>query len=259
MNGSDKIITAIIDDDEEFVFSLKEHLGFFQEIELLGTASKYTQAKNLLLKDNLDLVFMEIEMPVKSGFELIEEVRKSKEQPFSVIFCTSSDKYVVQALRESALDYLLKPIKPEEIKSAIRRFISNRKSEGQSNFAYVFHGASEIISLPTPTGLRFIEKNHLTLFQCTREQLSEKPTWKAMLTDFSEVKLRNGITAKELMILMGKRNFIQVNQSAILNLNFLASIEFKTRECLLIPPFSGIKVTASRTHLYDLRSQYDTL
>ena len=109
MNESDKIQTAIIDDDEEFVFSLKEHLGFFPEIQLQGCATKYNQAKGLLLKENLDLVFMDIEMPVKTGFDLLEEARKSRKQMFSVVFYTAFDKYLIQGLRESALDYILKP------------------------------------------------------------------------------------------------------------------------------------------------------
>ena len=259
MNGYDKIQTAIIDDDEEFVFALKEHLGFFPEIHLQGVATKYNQAKNLLLKENLDLVFMDIELPVKSGFELLEEVRKTRKQMFSVVFYTAFDKYLIQGLRESALDYILKPVKPEDLKNVIDRYKSRRKTEQPSNSAAVYQGVAEIISLPTPIGLRFMDKNNIILLQCTREQAHDKPGWKALLTDLSEVKLRTGTNAKELLELMGKRKFIQVNQSAILNLNYLGSIEFKTRECQLIPPFNGIRLIASRTHLYELRNKYDTL
>lgn len=259
MNGSDKIQTAIIDDDEEFVFALKEHLCFFPEIQLQGSATKYNQAKNLLLKENLDLVFMDIEMPVKSGFELLEEARKSRKQMFSVVFYTAFDKYLIQCLRESALDYILKPAKPEDLKTVIDRFKIRRKSEQQSNYPPVYQGITEIISLPTPIGLRFMDKNNVILVQCTRDQGHDKSGWKALLTDMSEVRLRAGTNAKEILELMGKRKFIQINQSAILNLNYLGSIEFKTRDCQLIPPFNGIRLIASRTHLYDLRSKYDTL
>lgn len=259
VNGSNKIRAAIIDDDEEFVFSLKEHLGFFPEIELQGCATKYNQAKNLLLKENLDLVFMDIEMPVKSGFELLEEARKNRNQMFSIVFYTAFDKYLIQALRESAFDYILKPVKPEELKNVIDRFKIRRKIEQPVNFAPISQGITEIISLPTPIGLRFMDKNNIILLQCTKEHIHDKPVWKAILTDLSEVKLRTGTTAKEILELMGKRKFIQINQSAILNLNYLGYIEFKTRDCQLIPPFNGIRLIVSRTHLYDLRNKYDTL
>ena len=259
MNGSDKIQTAIIDDDEEFVFALKEHLGFFPEIQLQGCASKYNQSKTLLLKEDLDLVFMDIEMPVKSGFDLLDEARKSRKQMFSVVFYTAFDKYLLQGLRESAFDYILKPVKPEDLKNVIDRFKQRRKTEQPAGFEPVSHGITEIISLPTPIGLRFMDKNNIILLQCTKEQAQDKPGWKAILTDQSEVKLRAGTTAKEIIELMGRRQFIQINQSAILNLNYLGSIEFKTRDCQLIPPFSGLKLVASRTHLYELRNKYDTL
>ena len=259
MIESDKIQTAIVDDNEEFVFALKEHLGFFPEIQLLGCASKYNQAKTLLVKENLELVFMDIEMPVKSGLELLDEVRKLRKQMFSVVFYTAFDKYMIQGLRESAFDYMLKPVKPEDLKLVIERYKLKRKSEQPVNIVPVLQGIMEIISLPTPIGLRFMDKNNIVLLQCLKEQSNEKPVWKATLTDLSEVKLRAGTTAKNILDLMGKTKFIQINQSAILNLNYLGSIEFKTRECQIIPPFNGIKLVASRTHLYDLRNQYDTL
>jgi len=259
MNGSDKIQTAIIDDDEEFVFALKEHLGFFPEIQLQGCASKYNQSKTLLLKENLELVFMDIEMPVKSGFELLDEVRKLRKVMFSVVFYTAYDKYMIQGLRESAFDYMLKPVKPEDLKQVIDRYKQKRKSDQPVNFAPASQGITEIISLPTPIGLRFMDKNNIVLLQCIKEQTNDKPVWKAILTDMGEVKLRTGTTAKDILDLMGKTKFIQINQSAILNLNYLGSIEFKTRECQLIPPFNGIKQVASRSHLYELRNKYDTL
>lgn len=259
MSVSDKIQTAIIDDDEEFVFVLKEHLGFFPEIQLQGCASKYNQSKTLLLKEELDLVFIDIEMPVKSGFDLLEEARRSRKQMFSVVFYTAFDKYMLQGLRESAFDYMLKPVKPEDLKIVIDRFKQKRKTEQPVYFVPPSHGFTDIISLPTPIGLRFLDKNNIILLQCTKEQVQDKPGWKAILTDMSEVKLRTGTTAKEIIELMGKKKFIQINQSAILNLNFLGSIEFKTRDCQLIPPFNGLKLTASRTHLYELRNKYDTL
>ena len=259
MNGSDKIQTAIIDDDEEFVFALREHLGFFPEIQLQGVASKYNQSKTLLLKENLELVFMDIEMPVKSGFELLDEARKSRKQMFSVVFYTAFDKYILQGLREAAFDYLLKPVKTEDLKSVIDRFKQKRRSDLPVNFTPVSRGITEIISLPTPIGLRFMDKNNIVLLQCTREQTNDKPGWKAILTDMSEVKLRAGTTARDILDLMGKTKFIQINQSAILNLNYLGSVEFKTRDCQLIPPYNGLKLVASRTHLYELRTKYDTL
>ncbi len=259
MNGADKIQTAIIDDDEEFVFSLKEHLGFFPEIQLQGCATKYNQAKTLLLKETLELVFMDIEMPVKSGFELLDEARKSRKQMFSVVFYTAFDKYLLQGLREAVFDYIFKPVKPEDLKMVIDRFKLKRKNDLPANFATVSQGFTEIISLPTPIGLRFLDKNNIVMLQCSREQAHDKPGWKAILHDLSEVKLRMGTTAKEILDLMGQRMFIQMNQSAIVNLNYLGSIEFKTRECQLNPPFNGIRVLASRTHLYELRNKYDTL
>ncbi len=259
MTISDKIRIAIIDNDAESVFNLKEHLGFFPEIEFLGSATKYNKAKNLLLHEDLNLVFMDVEMPDKSGFELLEEVRACRKQMFSIVFCSVSTKYIIQGLRYSALDYILKPVKREELRVVIDRFKSSQNSGLQRNSPPVQRGFTEIISLPTPVGLRFIDKNKIILFQYTREQENEKLGWKVLLTDLTKEKLRTGTTAKELLGLMGGRQFMQINQSVILNINYLAGIDFKTRECQLIPPYNEIKLAVSRAQLFELRNKYDLL
>ena len=260
MSVSDKIRIGIIDNDEEIIFALKEYLGFFPEVEVMGCATKYKQAKSLLLREDVDLVFMDVEMPDRTGFELLDEVRKFRKKLFSFIIYTTGDKYLIQGLRNSAFDYIIKPIKREELRNAIDRFISKRNSEQPANPPLFNHLLAEIISLPTPIGLRFMDKNSIVLFQCcTREKMNDKTIWTVLLTDMTEVKLRTGTNAKEILELMGEKKFIPVNQSTILNINYLGSIEFKTRDCLLIPPFTELKLTASRNHLYNLRNKFDTL
>ena len=259
MNELQKIQVAIVDDNKEFLESLKYHLQFFPEVEICGTAYQYKQAKDLLLNEKPDLVFLDIEMPCKNGFELLDEVRK-KGSTFSVIFYTAYDKYMIQALRESAFDYILKPVTTDELKNAIERFKAQRNEPTSLTPLPLYQGIQgtpEIIALPSNLGLKFIDKNRILLFRCISGGLLEKSLWEVLLTDYTTLKLGATTTADRIVQLMNKDRFLQINQSCIINLNYLNMVEFKTRNCLLIPPFDNLELTVSRTHLSKLREEFE--
>jgi two-component system LytT family response regulator len=262
MDTSDQIKVVIIDDDKEFLFALKEHLSFFPEIDLLGEASQHAKAKKLLIGSQPDLVFLDIEMPCKNGFELLREVRESGCDNLSVIFCTAYDKYMIQALRGSAFDYILKPVDQNELKEAIQRYKDTQKkkqTQVQTPLYQGLPGIPETVALPTGIGMKLVDKNSIVLFQCRKESPREKPVWTALRHDSTSFKLRSGITAREITRIMGAGRFITINQSAIVNLSYLETVEFKTRNCILLPPYNKINLKASRTQFSELRERFDLL
>ncbi len=262
MNQTDMIRTVIIDDNKDFIFSLKEHLSFFPEVEICGEAFQYTKAKSLLINKKPDLVFLDIEMPCKNGFELLQEVREQGCGNLSVIFFTAYNKYLIQALRESAFDFILKPVNPDELSNAIERFQTIRKKRNidiQPPLYLGMPGMPQIVALPTSTGIRFVDKNCIIVFQCQKEEEVGKPVWKAILNNFAQIKLRSGTTAREIVEIMDPRRFILINQSTIVNICYLASVEFKSRECTLVPPYNEIQLIASRTQISELREKFDLL
>jgi len=260
MSTTTKIIkVAIIDDDEGFLFSLKEYLSFFPEIDLLGFASNYKQAKKILENNQIDLVFLDIEMPIRNGFELLQESKLAGNNNFKVVFYTAYDKYIIQALHESALDYLLKPIKLEELKKVIERFKLQKAITPQTIVPYGFNCISEIISLPTSTGIRFLDKNSILLFECTSESIFGKKRWKAILSDRTQIMLRTTISANDILDFVGKSKFIRINPACIVNVNFLSAIEYSTRACQLIPPFNDITIIASKSNMAEIRKNFDLL
>jgi two-component system LytT family response regulator len=246
---------AIIDDHQDYIDSLKEHLLFIQDTEVCGSATRYKQAKDLLLTKKPDLVFMDIEMPCKNGFELLNEVR-SKGAEFSVIFHTAYDQYMIQALRESAFDFILKPVDPDELKNAITRFKEKWGTKIGHSTLPLYQGTSgitEIIALPTSLGLRFIEKNRILLFRSAHG----KSSWEVLLIDQTSIKLGANTTAERIAQLLTKERFVQISQSCIINLAYLSLVEFKTRNCLLVPPFDNMQLTVSRSFLSKLKEMYE--
>ncbi len=114
------MIKAIIIDDEVHCIDTLSILlaDYCPEVEVMDKCM--SAKKGLEAIENLkpDLVFLDIEMPVMNGFELLEQF---KQIPFAVIFTTSYDQYAIKAIRFSALDYLLKPIDPKELIAAVHK------------------------------------------------------------------------------------------------------------------------------------------
>jgi len=115
---SNVLRTIIVEDEHGGRNALRSILKSMDEVLLVGEASNADEAKILILEEAPDLVLLDIEMPFKNGFDLLSEIPKRN---FEVIFTTAYDSYAIKAIKFSALDYLLKPIDPEELKVAVLR------------------------------------------------------------------------------------------------------------------------------------------
>lgn len=125
-------ISAIIVDDSAPARKLLRLMlsEIAQDIDVLGEAGGVNDAVQLIKNLKPDVVFLDIEMPGKSGLQLVEEI--SREQiPFEIVFTTAYNEYAIRAFRLSAIDYLLKPIEEQQLSEAIQK-IRKVKSAAQS-------------------------------------------------------------------------------------------------------------------------------
>jgi two-component system LytT family response regulator len=126
-----KKIRAILVDDEEGARDVLENLllRFCPDVELIAKCENVLQAVEVIKTQQPDLVFLDIEMPNYSGFEIVTFF---KEINFEIIFVTAYDQYAIRAFEVAAIDYLLKPIDIERLKNAIARVVQQRNIEQQS-------------------------------------------------------------------------------------------------------------------------------
>jgi two-component system LytT family response regulator len=122
------MIKAIIVDDE---LGARESLSKMiekncKQLEVIAKADSMLAAFEVITNKQPDLVFLDIEMPNGNAFDLLE---KFKEINFNIIFTTAYDHYAIKAIKFSAIDYILKPIDPEELVEAVKRF--EKKQNGQ--------------------------------------------------------------------------------------------------------------------------------
>lgn len=152
-----KFSAVIIDDEASAVEALVLLLEkYCPEIVLLGSANDVPSGIHLIKNKQPEVVFLDIEMPGKNGFELL----KAFDSPsFDVVFSTAHLHYAVQAIRLAAMDFLLKPVDPVELMQLVQRKLAHRTPVSVEQLAVArpaFTGEQpEIIALPTQTGFLF--------------------------------------------------------------------------------------------------------
>jgi two-component system LytT family response regulator len=130
---SEKMMKAIIVDDAARARKLLRLMlvDLAPDMTISGEAANVAEAVVLIERENPDVVFLDIEMPGKTGLQLVEEISRN-EVPYEIIFTTAYNEYALRAFRLSAIDYLLKPIDEKQLIEAIekiRKIKSIQKSE----------------------------------------------------------------------------------------------------------------------------------
>src|SRR5689334_23665629 len=122
------MIKAIIIDDERLARSeLRKLLMDFPEIEVVAEASNAGEGVEKIENINPDLIFLDIQMPGKTGFDMLSELDKAPH----VIFTTAYDEYALKAFEVNALDYLLKPVEPKRLADAIQKLHLQEEKENR--------------------------------------------------------------------------------------------------------------------------------
>lgn len=117
---------AIIIDDERLARQeLKSLLASYPEIEVVGEANNVETAIDSIKQLKPDVIFLDIQMPGKNGFELLEEISGVPE----VVFVTAYDEYAIRAFEVNALDYLLKPVQSNRLAETVKKILNKEQSE----------------------------------------------------------------------------------------------------------------------------------
>lgn len=238
------ITTIIVDDQPGCIESLSKDLSKFPDIQILETTTSSEKAKKILIKQQPDLLFLDVEMPKITGVELLNEIRSSIHSNLYVVFYSAFDKYMIDALRASAFDYLLKPYQVEELSAIIER-VRKEINMGQVNFEQSMRrllSDDRKFAMQTLKGLLLLRRSDILYFQ----YLNEVRCWQMMLTDFSIHRLRLSTIAKEILSI--STSFLQISQDIILNVDYLLSIENRTLRCMLYPPFTELDIKASKRY-----------
>lgn len=208
--------TVIIDDDELARRVLSRILKQVRsEIELLGEADSVASGIQMIEELKPNLVFLDIDMPDGTGFDLIEKLNKVN---FKLIFATSYSDYAIRAFKYSAFDYILKPVLAENVLATIERLpeipVLDRKEQIQSlheSFSRNHHNSDHTIALPELNGFAIIQIN--SIVRCE----GERNYTRVFYRDGSSVLISR--TLLDFDQLLVDKGFFRIHRSHLINLN----------------------------------------
>jgi two-component system LytT family response regulator len=204
--------TLIVDDEWLVRSELKMMLAGYPEITVVGEAASVAQAVPLIATSRPEVIFLDIQLPGASGFDLLEQIDTSAR----IIFITAYDKYAIRAFEVNALDYLLKPISKERLAKAIRKLGTNEPAQAMPSKKA---GYDDVIYVIVNGALKFVK---LSLLKCLTAEgnysylfYADKP--RALVSK----------TLQEWEDLLPEHHFVRIHRSVIVNFEYVE----KVRKC----------------------------
>lgn len=230
-------VKAIIVDDERLARNeLKKLLQEHSDIQVIDEASNADEGLEKIESQNPDLIFLDIQMPGKTGFDLLAELEKAPR----VIFTTAYDEYALKAFEVNALDYLLKPVEPKRLADAVHKLQYEMSKDQVGLNGVVNRGPlTEIDQVFVKDGERcwFVKLGEIRLFES--------------VGNYAKVFFANNkpLILKSLNALeerLDDRMFFRANRKHIINLRWIERIEPYFNGGLLVELKGGEKIEVSR-------------
>lgn len=221
--------TAIIVDDEPYaILALKEMLGHFEGIQIVARANNAVEALDLIQEYKPSLIFLDINMPAISGFELLNLIDPALEP--KVIFITAHNEYALEAFNLNAIDYLLKPIDPVRLAQAI-----DKAKAYNTPFEQFIHSYK-----PNKLPVELLDK--IFFVQCNQVIYAEiEASGLRIYTKTQAYNSKLCLSALENL----NENFERISRTVMINTDFLEAVQ-KSERSLEITLKNGRQFLASR-------------
>lgn len=239
------IKTLIVDDEPLAAGLVKEFLSTYPQFEVVAICHDGFEAFKAIQHHQPDLIFLDIQMPKITGFELLELL----ENPPAVLFTTAFDQYAVQAFDAKGLDYLVKPFSEARFAQAVARFLSQHQiaidSSTSSESAFpLLPGKSSRLVVRVKNELKVIQVQEVRYVEADDDYIS---------IHTGEGKFLKKMTLKQLEESLDPEKFARVHRSFLVNLQEVTGIEPYEKESYLLRLRSGQKIPVSKTGYSRLR------
>ena len=218
------IKTLVVDDEKISIKVFEQLLSQFKEIEIIASVQNVDDAVEAIYEHQPDIVFLDVQMPKKNGFDLLAEIKNFECQP-TIIFVTAHDEYAIKAIRHSAFDYLLKPVKLIDLQESFKRYLENRKNftDKQNINSLIKFLLLRKIQFKTRTNSIFVNPNDIIYIEADG--------------NYAKLFLRNNkyylISSylSEVHEKLPVNSFFRINRSIVINMDYLEQIDRKKRIC----------------------------
>ena len=223
----------LIDDERLARVELRKLLTPYKEINIIGEAVNAEDAASKITEHNPDLIFLDIQMPGKNGFELLEELDSVP----TVIFTTAYDEYALKAFEYNAMDYLLKPIEPKRLEETVKKIIELNRKEKTDELESSVLSEDDQVFVKDGEKCWFVKLSTVRLFE------SEGNYVRLYFDDNKPLILR---TLNYLDERLDNKVFFRANRKHIINLKWIDNIEPWLNGGLLVKLKGGNKIEVSR-------------
>ena len=223
---------ALIVDDErlarkELIRLLEEH----PSVEVVGEAANADEAEKVIEELNPDLLFLDIQMPGRTGFELLQSLESAP----VVIFTTAYDEFAIKAFEVNALDYLVKPIQPERLSEAVRKAIDKEQIRSGRRDGKL--GLNDQVFVKDGEKCWFVSLSNVRLFESDGNYIK-------VFFDTNRPMIHKSLNALDEKL--DERAFFRASRKHIVNLSWVEGIEPWFNGGLMIRLKGGDKVEVSR-------------
>ncbi len=235
------IRSIIVEDEIKSRETLKGLLSrFCPDVMVVAEAAGVQQGREVISKHKPDLVFLDIEMPDGSGFRLLDQ---SGQIDYDVIFTTAFDQFAIKAIRYAALDYLLKPIVPEELQAAVEKVrLHKEKKHNLRNIEVLLNNVNPANVEQKKVVLSTVEKIHVVELDRILRCESDNYYTHFYFTDGGHLLISK--TLKDVEALLEGGSFIRPHKSHLINIKYIQN--FSRDEGGVITLNSGDKIPVSR-------------
>ncbi len=252
-----KLRTVIIEDEAPARDLVKAYIKTNEHIELVGECQDGFNGVKTIMETKPDLIFLDIQMPKLTGFEMIELLDEVPE----IIFTTAYDQYAIKAFELSAVDYLMKPFSRDRFNEAVQKVLSRLESrvEPEAKERIVNKNIEEFTNLKKDS-VEQIER----LFVKTGTKIDVVPVETIVKIeaqdDYVEIhtatnKYLKNDTMNYLEKVLPKKTFNRVHRSHIINLNHINKIEKYGKESYVVILKDGSTVNVSKSRIKELKNQ----
>ncbi|HWB27177.1 MAG TPA: LytTR family DNA-binding domain-containing protein [Chitinophagaceae bacterium] len=241
-------LRALLVDDEDHNLNILQFMlqNDCEDVEVAGLAKNAQQAREWLQQNSADVVFLDINMPGENGFQLLSSIAA---QNFKVVFVTAHNEFALQAIKASAVDYILKPVSIDELQKAVekvKRLLSSPAAAEQNQLLvrHLLHAINKKtppkkIALPQLGSINFIEVDDIVSLQAD--------------SNYTIIHMKNmqkqviSKTLKEFEELLDENQFVRIHKSYIVNISYIK--EYSTADGGVVKMSDGNQWSISRRQL----------
>ncbi|WP_299128807.1 LytTR family DNA-binding domain-containing protein [uncultured Winogradskyella sp.] len=226
------IKTVIVDDElnaREFLEKLLQRY-FPDKFAICAKCSSVDEALQAIDEHRPDLIFLDIQMPDKNGFELLKSIDTVS---FEVVFTTAFSEFAIKAIKYSAFDYLLKPINYIDLLSTVKRFEAQQSTKQKAHrIELLLNNVGNLsadfqkLTIPTETGFTLVNKSNILYAQADDNYCL------IYLVDGTTITASK--TLKSIEELITAPNFFRVHKSYLVNLNYIKHFHKATMQIELV-------------------------